>query len=159
MSSKYCQKDFDALFLALAPKFRAAGWEARLEDPPQAYIHVSKPLWGDENMNGIHFEAYILGKQVQDEEALVALHCERGCPFQEKFQQIMTSRFQEEQKKSPDLWGAYAVSDHPSVVFERNLSFSAAADAEAAVAIVYAEIQKLQGLAEIIDTTIAECTN
>ena len=58
------------------------GWEARQELPPEAYLHLSKPSWGDENMNGIHLETYILSKQIQNEKAVLALHCEAGCPFQ-----------------------------------------------------------------------------
>ena len=38
---------FDALFAALADAMRAKdGWEARQEDPPAAYLHVSRRSWG-----------------------------------------------------------------------------------------------------------------
>ena len=68
------QAEFDALFGRLADDFRTDGWEARQEMPPQAYLHVSKPNWGDENMNAIHLEAYVLGGQLKSRSALVALH-------------------------------------------------------------------------------------
>ena len=44
-------------------------------------MHLSKPNWGDDNMDGVHLEAYVC--ETEDPglcEALVALHCERGCP-------------------------------------------------------------------------------
>ena len=37
---------------------RARGWETRFLTPPGAYIHVSKPAWGDESMDGVHLEAW-----------------------------------------------------------------------------------------------------
>ncbi len=48
----------------LGARLKQGGWEVRFEDPPSSYIHVSKPEWGDEQMNGIHIEAYVLGKQL-----------------------------------------------------------------------------------------------
>ena len=57
------------------------GWEVRFETPPGAYLHLSKPNWGDDNMDGVHLEAYVC--ETEDPglcEAIVALHCERGCP-------------------------------------------------------------------------------
>ena len=40
--------------------------------------NLRRPKWKDENMNGIHVETYILGKQIEQGVAPVALHCERG---------------------------------------------------------------------------------
>jgi len=57
------------------------GWEVRFETPPGAYLHLSKPNWGDDNMNGVHLEAYVRVTEEEGHgEAVVALHCERGCP-------------------------------------------------------------------------------
>ncbi|CAD7935451.1 unnamed protein product [Amoebophrya sp. A25] len=64
----------------LVPEFQQDGWEVRLENPPQAYMHVSRPEWGDERMNGIHLETYVLRQQFYDGVAPVALHCEGGSP-------------------------------------------------------------------------------
>ena len=57
------------------------GWEVRFETPPGAYLHLSKPNWGDDNMDGVHLEAYVseTGEGGRG-EAVVALHCEKGCP-------------------------------------------------------------------------------
>ena len=52
------QASYDGLFARLAEGVRADGWEARQETPPQAYLHVSRPGWGDGGMDGIHIEAY-----------------------------------------------------------------------------------------------------
>ena len=57
------------------------GWEVRFETPPGAYLHLSKPNWGDDNMDGVHLEAYVSETgECGRGEAVVALHCERGCP-------------------------------------------------------------------------------
>ena len=72
---------FVAEFKALGERLcsEAGGWEVRFETPPGPYLHVSKPSWGDESMNGVHLEAYLT--RVSDGgEAVVALHCESGCP-------------------------------------------------------------------------------
>ena len=160
MVAKYVQADFDSLFIDLATKIRAGGWEARQENPPQAYIHVSKPSWGDENMNGIYLEAYILGQQIESENALVALHCEGGCPFQNQFMQLMTERFQEEVKSSPNRRSDYTVCGPTGCsVFQTLVPFGQDASAGEVVCKVHAELEKLQGLAAVIDKTIADCKN
>ncbi|CAD7958330.1 unnamed protein product [Amoebophrya sp. A120] len=92
------QRAFDRLFeTELAPRLRQDGWEVRLEDPPQAYLHLSKPAWGDQRMNGIHFETYVLRTQLRTRAAPVALHCENGCAYRADFLRICTERL-----KSPD---------------------------------------------------------
>ena len=76
----YKQEIFDLLFDQLAEKFDSeSGWEARQGD--SSYLHVSKPTWGDEEMNGIHLETYVLDDQLAKRTAPVAIHCEAGCPF------------------------------------------------------------------------------
>jgi hypothetical protein len=52
---------FDTLFDQLAEEFCVEGeWETRQEPLPNspAYLHVSRPSWNDENLNGIHLETY-----------------------------------------------------------------------------------------------------
>ena len=95
------QAHYDDLFHLLAVRLRSSSsssspssspdagiWEVRQEKPhPGAYLHVSRFNWRDYNMNGIHLEAYVLNKQIQAKEAVVALHCESGWPleFRQKF--------------------------------------------------------------------------
>ena len=56
------------------------GRDGRRQEPPsRAYLHVSLPQWGDEDMNGIHIETYVLGRELAARSAPVALHCESGC--------------------------------------------------------------------------------
>jgi len=88
--AKFNQESFDSLYAELAVTLRVDGWVTEQEVPPAAYLHVSKPNWGDEKMNGIHLETYVLSQQLNNKAALVALHCEKGCPFQESFMQRFT---------------------------------------------------------------------
>ena len=75
---------FESEFRTLVDELRKGGegWEVRQEPPSGAYLHVSLPQWGDEDMNGIHIETYVLGRELAARSAPVALHCESGCPFQ-----------------------------------------------------------------------------
>ena len=109
-------------------------------------------------MNGIHFEAYILGGQIQQEKALVALHCEGGCPFQQQFMDLMTERFQAEVKKSPEKWEQYEVcGPRGCSVFQTLVPFEGS-DAAGVVSKVHAELVKLQeSIAPLVDKTISEC--
>jgi len=86
------QQSYDEAFAELAARFRKEGWEARQEDPPQAYLHVSKPGWKDTSMNGIHFETYVLAGQLKSGFAPVMLHCERGFPQQAEFMHAFTHK-------------------------------------------------------------------
>ena len=68
---------FVAAFEGLGDRLRdgVGGWEVRFEKPPGAYLHLSKPKWGDEQMDGVHLEAYVsLTEQEGHGEAVVALH-------------------------------------------------------------------------------------
>ena len=74
---------FVGAFRGLGERLRGGSveWEVRFGDPPGGYLHVSKPSWGDENMDGVHLEAYVRATNVVGKgEAVVALHCESGCP-------------------------------------------------------------------------------
>ena len=81
-------ESFDPVFNEMAGAFRGGpdAWETRQEAPPasKAYLHVSRPSWQDEKMNGVHFETYVLAGQLKTGSAPVALHCERGIPEQAK---------------------------------------------------------------------------
>ena len=79
-------------------QFQINGQEQLPNSP--AYLHVSKPSWGDENMNGIHLETYVLSKQLENNQAPVAIHCEGGC-FQSQFMQLFTDRAAAEIKSWP----------------------------------------------------------
>ena len=147
------QAQYDALFARLAESFRTGDWEARQETPPQAYLHVSRPNWGDENMNAIHLEAYVLGGQLKSRSALVALHCERGCPFQEKFMRMFTERAAADIAAFP---GGYAVlGPTGSSVCEVQVPFGASPSET--VERVAEELRRLQSLTPLIDDTIAKC--
>ena len=64
----------------------------RQEPPSRAYLHVSLPHWGDEHMNGIYIETYVLGGELAARSAPVALHCESGCSFQRQFMKLFHER-------------------------------------------------------------------
>ena len=51
-----------------------------VQNPLRAYLHVSKPSWGDENMDGVHLEAYVRATKVPGKGGGRRLHCESGCP-------------------------------------------------------------------------------
>jgi peptide deformylase len=148
------QAAFDALFAPLADGFRAQdGWEARQETPPAAYLHVSRPSWGDAGMDGIHLEAFVLGKQLEARTALVALHCERGCPFQERFMRAITERASAAIRAFP---GEYALlGPAGSSVCEVAVPFGPTPGET--VERIARELRRLQSLALVIDDTIARC--
>ena len=52
---------FVAAFEGFGDRLRdgVGGWEVRFENPPGAYLHLSKPKWGDQQMDGVHLEAYV----------------------------------------------------------------------------------------------------
>ena len=95
----HTQDAYNTLFQQLAKTFNKHGWLTSQEPIPvgkeaipDAYLHISKSNWGDEKMNGIHFETYVLKGQLESKFAPVCLHCESGCKFQKKFMQLMTQR-------------------------------------------------------------------
>jgi len=84
--------DYITAFDKLAKRFsEMEGWECR-QEKGNAYLHVSKPNWQDENMNGIHLETYIMDGQLQSGYAPVCVHCEGGFPKQREFMLLFTER-------------------------------------------------------------------
>ena len=72
---------FQRLGARLGGEGAAGRWEVRFETPPAAYLHLSKPGWGDQDMDGVHLEAYYAaGGEAKEGKAVVALHCEAGAP-------------------------------------------------------------------------------
>eukprot|EP00933_Yihiella_yeosuensis_P023645 TRINITY_DN183_c0_g1_i1.p1 TRINITY_DN183_c0_g1~~TRINITY_DN183_c0_g1_i1.p1 ORF type:complete len:164 (-),score=24.20 TRINITY_DN183_c0_g1_i1:335-826(-) len=146
---------YDTLFAELAERFRSEGWEARLEDPPQAYIHFSKPTWGDERMNGIHLETYVLQHQLASGRVPVALHCERGCPFQKEFLAHFTARARSEIESWPVDVEILGDKEGSSSVCE--ISVPMAAEKKDTVERLVVELRRLQTLSPLIDEVIQEC--
>ena len=154
----FASGSFDPLFDDLAKTFRVDGvWETRQEPPPNspAYLHVSKPTWGDENMNGIHLETYVLGSQLDSRTAPVALHCEAGCPFRSEFIRLFTERAAAEIKSWPGEYKYQVFPEAGSSVCEVSLPFRDTPTAT--VELIAEELRRLQTLAPLIDQTIREC--
>jgi aryl-alcohol dehydrogenase-like predicted oxidoreductase len=147
------QAVYNALFALLADEFRVDGWEARQEAPSQAYLHVSRPNWGDERMNGVHLEAYVLGGELESRRAPVALHCEAGCPFQARFMELFTERAASTIHSFP---GAYTIHGPVgSSVCEISVPFGDSPTET--VERLAEELRRLQSLATLIDSTIEAC--
>jgi len=145
---------YRSLFGDLAREFAVDGWKTALENPPDAYIHVSRPLWGDENMNGIHLEAYVLGRELQTRKAPVALHCEGGCPFQRKFIARATELLGPVVQGWP---GGWKIGDGGSCsVCEVQIEVSPQSPEET-MERIKTELRRLQSLDELITQLIAEC--
>jgi hypothetical protein len=150
--TEFKQSVFSALFYKMGMEFFSKGeWEVRFEAHPQAYIHINRPNWGDENMNGIHFEAYILGKELEEKQCYVAIHCEVGCPFQIEFHEIMKTHGLE--KKIPEY--AKLRFCEGSVVCEARMEFGVTP--VETMEIVVNELEKLMAFSDLIDEVIEEC--
>ena len=134
----------------MAARFRKDGWEARQETPPQSYLHVSKPNWKDQHMNGIHLETYVLGGQLKNGYAPVCLHCERGFPRQAAFMKSFTLKAK---SRLEEL--GFTVKG-PSGCSICELLVEIRGTPEATCAALEAQIRRLQELAPLIDETIAE---
>ena len=78
------------------------GWESR-QEKGNAYLHVSKPNWLDNNMNGIHLETYIMDGQLQMGYAPVCVHCEGGFPKQREFMSLFTEQARAKLKVGRDI--------------------------------------------------------
>ena len=155
-SSSRC---YDPLFRKLTERFRQEdGWEARQEVPPEAYMHLSKPSWGDDKMDGIHLETYILENQIECGFAPVALHCERGCPFQKQFMQKMSEKAESILKEFPeDVRSNYKILGPGGCsVFEAKIPLDSST-AEGNVGKLAVELERLQGISHLIDDVISEC--
>ena len=145
------QASYDAAFASLAGRFRKEGWEARQEDPPQAYLHVTKPHWFDAKLNGIHFETYVLGSQVAAGSAPVCLHCEHDCPFQAAFME----KFTERARSIIEGWPGYSIlGPRGCSVCEVQVPLGTSPDAT--VAALEQELLRLQQLAPLVDEVIEE---
>lgn len=139
----------------MAVEFLNDGWEVRQETPPQAYIHISRPCWGDANMNGIHLETYVLDGQIARGYAPVALHCEGGYPHQERFIKVFGARVKGEIEKldgsgTCDGW----ILKEGSSVLEASVPLGDTPDET--VKRLSCKLRCLQTLAPTIDKIIAD---
>ena len=144
---------YDAAFTNdLANRFKNVnGWEVRQESPPGAYIHVSKPNWLDDHLNGIHLETYVMKSQIEKGYAPVCLHCEGGFPKQREFM----DKFIERAKSQIDEWPGYKIlGPKGGSVCEIWVPLGSTVDET--MDVLANEIIRLQTLAPLIDQTIAD---
>lgn len=141
-------------------------WIVSFEQPPQAYLHVSKPHWGDERMNGIHLETYVLGQQLRSRIAPVALHCEGGCPFRADFIKSFVRKLDRagitaEQRKRGNMVSIPSMEEVGRGNCCSALEISVPLEGMepgAAVLKLAREVQWMQTFfGDLIDETIAEC--
>ena len=134
---------------------RARGWETRFLTPPGAYIHVSKPAWGDDSMDGVHLEAYVDDRGC----ACVALHCEKGSPVRDRRACVRALA----ERVGPDVeawdststpWTILPRGDEDCSVCETRFATSGYSARET-VDVIARELRKLQTLAPSIDAVIA----
>ena len=175
------QAQYNDLFHLLAIRLRSSSspttssssssdtgiWEVRQEQPhPGAYLHVSRFNWRDYNMNGIHLEAYVLDKQINAKEAVVALHCESEWPleFRTKFVPQITERI----RGRLEGWSCYreygvwklmgnnnGVSNRMMSVCEVGVPFGATTDET--MERIERQLRRLMTLRDDIDEAIANC--
>ncbi|GMH76831.1 hypothetical protein TrST_g11407 [Triparma strigata] len=149
------QIEYDNLFCRLVAADETLsrdGWEIRQETPAGAYLHLSRPGWFDENMNGIHIEAYVLGKQLKSRSAPVMLHAEGGVPFQGRFMELFTERAKSTILKFP---GYTVLGPEGSSVCEVSVPFEETPSAT--INSIVKEMKRLQSLAPLVEDTIATC--
>ena len=140
-------KEYNAAFGKLAQRFRdMEGWEARQENPPAAYLHVSKPSWKDHNLNGIHFETCVMEDQLR---APVCLHCEHGFPGQKAFMKLFTERA----RARIEEWEGYEVLG-PKGCSVCEVWVPLCPTVEETMEALAREIIRLQELTPMIDQTI-----
>eukprot|EP01063_Lacrimia_lanifica_P009111 TRINITY_DN16130_c0_g1_i1.p1 TRINITY_DN16130_c0_g1~~TRINITY_DN16130_c0_g1_i1.p1 ORF type:complete len:290 (+),score=106.09 TRINITY_DN16130_c0_g1_i1:43-912(+) len=164
------QDAYDEMFAAMADRFRAAGWEARQEPlragraVPDAYLHVSRPAWGDEKLNGIHLEAWVdvARMKKQGSGPPVSLHCEGGCPFQTCFMQLcservrpVVGRWAQEDGGDAAVHKGWVVGASKCSVCEVQVAFGATP--QETMGRIAAQLERLQTLAGAIDEVIAAC--
>uniref|UniRef100_A0A7S4IY37 Cytochrome b5 heme-binding domain-containing protein n=1 Tax=Odontella aurita TaxID=265563 RepID=A0A7S4IY37_9STRA len=165
---RHTQCAYDALFTDLAITLRSepGGWETRQEEPPAAYLHVSRAGWNDANLNGIHLEAYVLSGQLRARAAVVALHCENFWPaqFRERFVRVITERAgatiegwnREMERGTVGNFGRWEVKGPTGMsVCEVKVPFGSSP--RETVVRVTAQLRRLQTLAGLIDEVIAHC--
>ena len=148
------QSAYDSLFCRLAADETLSrdGWEIRQETPAGAYLHLSRAGWFDENMNGIHIEAYVLGEQLKSRSAPVMLHVEGGVPFQGRFMELFTERAKSTILKFP---GYTVLGPEGSSVCEVSVPFEETPSAT--INSIHREMKRLQSLAPLVEDTIATC--
>ena len=146
-------REFQCLGDAFAD--RARGWETRFLTPPGAYIHVSKPAWGDDSMDGVHLEAYVDDRGC----ACVALHCEKGSPVRDRRACVRALA----ERVGPDVeawdststpWTILPRGDEDCSACETRFTTSGYSARET-VDVIARELRKLQTLAPSIDAVIA----
>ena len=104
-------------------------------------------------MDGIHLEAYVLGGQLASRRSPVALHCEKGCPFQARFMALFTERAAAAIGAFP---GDYTVlGPTGSSVCEVLVPFGVSPSETTER--MGAELRRLQSLQPLVDSTIATC--
>ena len=144
---------YDEAFSCLVREFRIGEWEVRQEDPPQAYLHISRPCWGDELMNGIHLETYVLDGQIAMGCAPVALHCEGGYPNQQRFAKVFRNRIKDEMASWENA-GEWKLQASGCSLLEIYVALGETS--EVTIERLSCELRRLQTLAPIIDKTIAD---
>lgn len=145
-------ENYKDAFRELASLFRNMdGWEARQETPPSAYLHISKPGWLDQNLNGIHLETYVMAGQLQRGHAPVCLHCERGFPKQREFMKLFTERA----RIIIEKWPGYRVLG-PEGCSVCEIWVPLGSSAEETTEALANEIFRLQELTPLIDQTIVD---
>lgn len=142
--------DYITAFDKLAKQFsEMEGWEVR-QERGSAYLHVSKPNWLDQNMNGIHLETYVMDDQLHTGYAPVCVHCEGGFPKQREFVKLFTERA----RKQIESWPGYTVKGKGCSVCEVMVPIKSTADET--VELLASELFRLQTLAPLIDQTIID---
>ena len=178
MAFPHRQQDYDDVFGDLASRLRSATWEVRQETPPGAYLHLSRPNWKDDNMNGLHFEAYVLCQQLQRRQALVALHCESGwsVEFRKQFVPLLKRRISDkleewntnqnqDDKDEGDTLGTLGnwrlvqgdADGMSTSICEVDVPFGSVPEETGRR--IEKQLQRLQTLSGTIDETIHQCLN
>ena len=145
--------DYITAFDKLAKRFaNMEGWECR-QEKGNAYLHVSKPNWMDENMNGIHLETYIMDGQLQSGYAPVCIHCEGGFPKQREFMSVFTDKA----RKQIESWPGYTVTvKGPKGCSVCEIMVPIKSTADKTINDLASALIKLQTLAPLIDSTIED---
>ena len=142
--------DYITAFDKLAKRFsEMEGWECR-QEKGNAYLHVSKPNWMDQKMNGIHLETYVMDGQLQSGYAPVCVHCEGGFPKQNEFMSIFTERA----RVQIESWGYTVKGPKGCSVCEIMVPIKSTADET--IDDLATELIRLQSLAPLIDSTIED---
>ena len=143
--------DYITAFDKLAKRFsEMEGWECR-QEKGNAYLHVSKPNWQDENMNGIHLETYVMDDQLQMGYAPVCIHCEGGFPKQREFMLF----FIEQARPLIESWLGYEIKG-PKGCSVCEIMVPIKSTADETIDDLATELIRLQSLTSMIDQTIED---